>query len=396
MKHRIKSLLTKFYFPIQFILLGCIIYNINFLFVFTTKHYKDIPAKVLGHKYNIVVVSSYNLGENQQAQHTCIAANNLGWECRVLSFDERVVHYNVSYYYMSLVKYLMNYYVKPDFVLYINPSLILEEDVYPKYATLDILNYDVLRYRETGKFDPSYLKWMSKYQGFLIFGNDGKWFEELRGKLAKFYDISGRYLTGFYPSVYQVDFKESAKNTLFYCGANWDATRGSEHYKEIYKALDKKDYFQVYGPYESWGFLENSYKGMIPIDEYSLINKMQTLGITLVLHSNLHLKYNIVTKRIFEAATASNVVISDLHPAIVEEFGDCVYYIDPQENSDLVVAKIDNIIRLLQADKQLANQKAKCIYDIFSRKFTLENQLMKLVGMHETIFQETTARGLNE
>ena len=160
MKHRIKSLLTKFYFPIQFILLGLIIYNVSFLFVFTTKHYKDLSAKVLGHKYNIVVVSSYNLGENQQAQHTCIAANNLGWECQVLSFDERVVNYNLSYYYMALVKYLINYYVKPDFVFYINPSLILEEDIYPKYATLDILNYDILRFRETGKFDSSYLKWM--------------------------------------------------------------------------------------------------------------------------------------------------------------------------------------------------------------------------------------------
>ena len=107
---------------------------------------------------------------------------------------------------------------------------------------------------------------------------------------------------------------------------------------------------------------------------------MQNAGVTLVLQNIKHLKANNpAALRVFEAASAGNVIISDRMKFYEEEFGDCIFYIDPSEEPQKVVNKIDNIMQWVEKNPELADQKAKCVYDIYIKKYSMETQLLRII-----------------
>jgi hypothetical protein len=341
----------------------------------------------VGKKYTILMVyPSNSLSETQQFMYNCIAARNLGWDCYTLGFNERVLDNKFLGYYISIVQKAINYIINPDFAVYISPHMMPEKlDNIIKFGILDLMQKDIFQYRVNNTLIHESLDWIQNYDGLIIYGDDKNWYKPFFKELKKYYKVTDYIQDGFYPSVFETVFKESPKNKLFYCGYNWDKRRGSEHYKEIYKLLDTKDYFEVYGVKQVWNFMINSYKGLITIAPLEFIDTMQEKGITLVLHSNYHLKYGLPSNRIFEAAAANNVVISDMHPFIEREFGDCVYYVDFNADAKVVAGNIDKIVTHIKSDAKLGNQKAKCIHNVFSKKFTLESQLVRVAGMYEEI-----------
>jgi hypothetical protein len=312
-----------------------------------------------------------------ESQYNCLALNNLGNNCYIFNYN----HLNTELYshYISTVQKLLNYFINPDFILYLYPEMLPQESNHIKYGAFDISH--ITQLLKLKNFD---FTWISYYDGFIVYGDNKEWFNEVMNRLSKpNLKVTKNYLFDYYPSMYATEYKQSNKTKLLYSGSNWDERRGSEHYKEIYKLLDHMDYFEVYGPERSWGFLKNSYQGMI-IDP-RLIQKMQEAGIAMLFHSDSHLEYGIPSKRIFEAASAGNVIISDKNPFIIREFGDCVYYIDPDQEPQKVADDIDAIVQLVRKNPKLANTKAKCVHDIFMQKFSLEDQWRRVIEMHEKI-----------
>ncbi|MFI4955353.1 MAG: hypothetical protein ACHP9Y_05515, partial [Gammaproteobacteria bacterium] len=126
------------------------------------------------------------------------------------------------------------------------------------------------------------------------------------------------------------------------------------------------------------------YKGFLPHDGHSLLDRLATNGVSLILHSDLHLSKKIYSSnRLFEAASASNLIITDRHSFIEKEFGRCVFFIDPELEAEVVVKKIQSIYAWAQANPKEAMKKTKCAHDIFSAKFSLEDQMDKIAQMHE-------------
>lgn len=161
---------------------------------------------------------------------------------------------------------------------------------------------------------------------------------------------------------------------LMYFGAPWKNIRTTEKYQKLWKQLDEKDYFAIYGGY-SWSGLK-SHKGYIPADGESFVKEINKNGICLVLHSEKHLAEGVPSGRIFEASAAAAVIISDKHPFVEREFKDSVLYIDVAR--DDLFEQIDSHMQWIRSHPAEAKEKARLAHAIFLQKFTQEQQLSKL------------------
>ncbi|MBO7537528.1 MAG: glycosyltransferase family 1 protein [Alphaproteobacteria bacterium] len=178
----------------------------------------------------------------------------------------------------------------------------------------------------------------------------------------------------FFFSVPATKFSDNPKERLFFGGCIWDKYRKSV-VRKLYEFLDNTNYFDLYGV-KNLGI--SSYKGCIPFGENTVLKIMEKSGITLVLHSGEHFENNIPTARIFEAAAASTVVITDRLPFIVKNFGDSVLYIDRDKSPEEIFRQIDAHMQWILSHPQEAIELARRSHEIFLQNFTLE-QIMKKV-----------------
>jgi hypothetical protein len=229
---------------------------------------------------------------------------------------------------------------------------------------------------------------IGNYDGYMLYTPTDDWFKALHPKsITNDGIISDRklFITFSNSTVPFTEYHPVTYNKIFYCGDNWDALRSSQHYRQIFLKLEAADKLEVFGPQHSWKFLNKAYKGYLPHDGDSLMNKIKELGVVLILHSQKHLDSGTTSNRVFEAAAAGALIISDLHPFIQEKFGDCVLYIDPKQEVDIVVNRIKQYMQWASDNKALAEQKARCAHDIFATKFSLEDDLLNVVKMHEEV-----------
>jgi hypothetical protein len=174
---------------------------------------------------------------------------------------------------------------------------------------------------------------------------------------------------------------------IFYCGSNWDRTRKGESYKRLFARLDQTGDISIYGPPKAWKCTPRSYRGFLPFDGQSTIKAMQECGIVLVLHSESHIKGNSPTARIFEAAAACCVVISDRHPFVMEEFGDSVLYIDQESSPEALFTQIEDHLAWIHSHPSEAQDLAFKCHRIFEDRFTLEKQLLHLKEIYTELRQ---------
>ncbi len=336
------------------------------------------PKKVL------LVANSEIYGELQEAFHNCKAINNLGADCYIFQFGVLLNTPKIFEHYFAFIQRQVNDYIKPDLIVYTFPYMLYEKSKYPVYVTLDVGQHESIQIEDSQSLDSINLKWLKLTDNFIIYGDNQEWADKIISNLNEISIINkNNILYSFYPTVPQTKFEPSKREKLFYSGTNWDKKRSSAHFKEIFRTLDTKSYFEVYGRADSWQFLGNSYKGEIKFDADSFINTIHKAGFALLFHSDYHIKHGIPSKRIFEAAAAGAVIISDKNPFVVREFGDCVYYIDPQKEPTEVVKDIDNIVQRIKSNPESANKKAACAHNVFTKKFTLEKQWDRVFTMHE-------------
>jgi spore maturation protein CgeB len=101
------------------------------------------------------------------------------------------------------------------------------------------------------------------------------------------------------------------------------------------------------------------------------------------MHRDTHLKAGAPSGRIFEAAAAAAVIISDKHPFVEKEFKNSVLYVD--QTRDDLFEQIDTHMRWIKENPEAAKTKALQAHKIFLEKFTLEEQLIRLYENFKTI-----------
>jgi hypothetical protein len=195
----------------------------------------------------------------------------------------------------------------------------------------------------------------------------------------------------FYPTAQPIPYQKVALNTLFTTFAAWGHRTRKDRYKTLYRLLSESGFTSFYGPKDSEGIIQKGYKGPIPFDGVSIIRKIQECGIALILHSWHHLRLGIPSGRIFEAAAASAVIISDKNPFIKEHFRDSIYYIDTTLTAEEIFEQIAGHMDAIFRNPEEALEKAKQAHEIFTQKFQMTDQLLALDKMHNQIITKKTA-----
>jgi hypothetical protein len=185
-------------------------------------------------------------------------------------------------------------------------------------------------------------------------------------------------LLDFYPTALATPFKTLAYKKMFYCGAMWDRERrGSDTFKALYRELDERDVVQFYGPVKVWASYRN-YGGLIPLEGDHFEREIQLCGIGLCLHSDLHLKSNVPTARVFELAAASALVICDELPFVKKHFGDSVLYLKTGSTEEMLL-QLQAHMDWIKANPKLAQEKARRAHKIFMERFTMEQGLDRIL-----------------
>ena len=126
-------------------------------------------------------------------------------------------------------------------------------------------------------------------------------------------------------------------------------------------------------------------------DENEFRQGMREAGIVLILNSQYNLYLGTPAARVFEAAAASTMIISDLHPFIIREFGDAILYVNQNQPTEALYAQINGHLEWIISHPQEAEAMAKKAHAIFIEKFTIEKQLESLSELHEQIKCKTSS-----
>jgi len=158
---------------------------------------------------------------------------------------------------------------------------------------------------------------------------------------------------------------------IMYAGVHWD---GSRHGK-IFRGLDGRAPLRLYGPPQAWADHGASYRGILPFDGVSVIGAIRDAGIALCLHKAAHREANCPSLRLFEAAAAGALIISDDFDFPREWFRDSVLYIDAELPAPIVIEQILSHVEWANRNPETANRLAQRSNKLFRRCLTLESML---------------------
>jgi glycosyltransferase involved in cell wall biosynthesis len=314
------------------------------------------------------------------------AARNIGWEAQAFFFDSRWgVNSPIDFFRVckpfQIPTDQLNYFknilldFKPDFILSLAPKIYCPKSFgIPHYLALTKSHEANINF---------FGNKMLKFEGYLCTPQD-------EYPLKNFLNLSNKNIPQmlWVPTTLKTKYEPLQIRKLFYCGVQWDYLRKSKPYEDCIKSLDRTGLMEVYGPKD--GFMKDwnlvSYKGEIPYDAVSLNEVIKKCGAALLLHSQEHLQHDVISGRIFEAAAAGAVIISDRHKFIEKEFGDTVLYIDIDKNNKLsaeeMFKQINNHLSWILDNPDQALEMAQKAHAIFDAKFTLEAQLKRLGDFH--------------
>lgn len=166
----------------------------------------------------------------------------------------------------------------------------------------------------------------------------------------------------------------SVDPSLIYVGNHWD---GSRH-GAIFRSLNERVPLRIYGPPNSWTHIGNHYAGPLAFDGRSVLDAIRSAGIALCLHKAAHRKYNCPSMRLFEAAAAGALIISDDFDFPRHWFRNSILYVDPDLPAPLVTEQIVGHVEWARANPGAAGRLAARSTDIFRRFLSLDRMLEKL------------------
>ena len=193
------------------------------------------------------------------------------------------------------------------------------------------------------------------------------------------------YWIPFYPTVDARPFDKLPLRNLATMLPVWGNRLTDPKFKNFYSILCAGAFTKFYGLTDGDGMVATHYMGPIPFDGESVLDVLQENGIVLILHSDIHNQNGIPTSRIFEAAAASAVIISDCNPFVQNNFGDSVYYIDTDLSAEEIYAQVENHMKSIWANPEQAWSRAEKAHQIFSDRFQMTDQLLKLEAMHKQL-----------
>ena len=171
------------------------------------------------------------------------------------------------------------------------------------------------------------------------------------------------------------------KRSLFYIGLNWEIAGGSKvRGKSLLKDLDASGNLAIYGPLALHGVKVwdgyQSYVGSLPFDEMSVVRKMADHGAVLSISHPLDLVTGLATTRIFEAAAAGAVIISDENRMVRDLFGDRALYFE--NDSPAAFEQVMGHLDWMNTHQSQAAEMTREVQEIFRKELSLEEAIKRI------------------
>jgi len=346
---------------------------------FWDEKYKDIPIKEL---YKVVFIA-YNGGEYSAIKYLQYAAQQKGWETKL--------YYNST---MGKEDEILNF--DPDFIIF--PLLAPPESVDSRIRTHRSKKYYwssmplrlIRRYKGIEKMDLLQIKgwfkhWMSFVDG-LILTNVGQIdiYRQIWDRLGKPFNA-----VSMLPAPPKNNYKVAAEpKKIIWPEAGWDHFRSSGKYKKFISLLSQNIPMRAYGHYKNLSYLPSGvYGGYIPHGLQNIIS-IRNNGIYLLTHSKEHFEGNFPSMRPFEAAASNVITISDMHPFIIENFGDSMLYFDQNVSAEEMYKQVKGHVDWIMTNPDKAKEMANRAHKIFLEKFAIDKDLIRIAKMHEYILQQ--------
>ena len=192
----------------------------------------------------------------------------------------------------------------------------------------------------------------------------------------------------FYPTAYATPYETVSPLNLTYIVPTWGNRISTPTFQILNKLLSQDGFTKFYGDRELGHLYGEQYIGPLPFNGRSIIDTLQKNGIALVIHSDKHIREKIPSGRIFEAAAASAIIISDQNPFVQTYFGDSIFYINTSLPGQAIFSQIKRHMQTILENPEKALEMAKRAHGIFLDQFTMEPQLLELELMHEQVLNK--------
>lgn len=180
----------------------------------------------------------------------------------------------------------------------------------------------------------------------------------------------------FLPTAQITEFRQPNLNSpsLFYTGVHWDGKR----HERLIRRLRARLPISFYGDPAKWARYGKAYKGRIPFDGTSIFGEINTAGVALCLHRAEHLQAGIPSMRIFEAAAACAVIITEDSSFAKRHFGESVLYVNQDANETDKADEIIGHFNWVRSHPDKALNLVAQAHAIFIQHFALETLLGRL------------------
>ena len=182
----------------------------------------------------------------------------------------------------------------------------------------------------------------------------------------------------FFPSSPRGIAQASSHASLAYLGVHWDGAR----HGALLDGLARDGLISLYGPESAWRHVGSAYQGQIPFDGVSAIKRLAEHGIVLCLHREPHLAEDTPSMRLFEAASAGCLILSDSIPFAHATFGDSIFVLpDGEGRADF----IRETLAWAKANPGRARDMARESRRIFEQHCSLDVLLPKIVAFGRSV-----------
>ena len=178
---------------------------------------------------------------------------------------------------------------------------------------------------------------------------------------------------------------------LVYVGVHWDGGR----HGNLFELLSRQSRIAFYGPPANWQAYPDSYRGEVPYDGTSMHRTLARHGIALCLHKTEHRAADTPSMRLFEAAAAGCLIITDGIPFARETLGDSAFHLDLVKTpSERLAAEIGAIVEWANRNPELAADMARRSHAILNGTYSLDRTVEQTCAFAQTASAALTRRSV--
>ena len=192
-----------------------------------------------------------------------------------------------------------------------------------------------------------------------------------------------RHVTGrWYPTCQQTVLSNGPRSGLAYLSTRWDGDR----HGELIAQIKNRNGLHFCGPPKG-SMLATLNPIMLPFDGISVLSELGGRTASLCLHSDAHRRNGTPSARVFEAAAAGAIIISDENHFVRDTFGEAALYFDVEKPASGAADAVARHLDWISSHPDDADRMRIAAHRKFVEQFSFEGLLRQLPRLVEQIHQ---------